>query len=132
MPSAGKFESAYRSRRRYRAASAREKRQILSEFVAVSGYHQKYAIQLLNAAEPSAAGRRGRVRVRTFAGWHKRPPGCMAMDLVTHCGDVNRGSYVHSLALTNIASGWIECAPLIVRESTLLVETLNGFAGSLP
>jgi hypothetical protein len=56
----------------------------------------------------------------------------MEMDLVAHCGDMNRGSYVHSLVLTDIASGWTECAPLIVRESTLLVETLDRVRLGLP
>src|SRR3981081_2015638 len=45
---------------------------------------------------------------------------------------MNRGSYVHSLVLTDIASGWTECAPLIVRESTLLVETLDRIRLGLP
>jgi hypothetical protein len=75
---------------------------------------------------------RRRVRVRTFADWNEPPPGSMEMDLVAHCGDVNRGSYVHSLVLTDIASGWTECAPLIVRESTLLVETLDRIRLDLP
>jgi len=65
---------------------------------------------------------RRRVRVRTFADWNGPPPGSMEMDLVAHCGDVNRGSYVNSLVLTDIASGRTECTPLVVRESTLLVE----------
>lgn len=50
-----KVQLANSLRRRYQAASSREKKLILSEFIAVSGYHQKYAIQLLNAAEPSGA-----------------------------------------------------------------------------
>jgi hypothetical protein len=41
-------------RRSYQSASSRAKKRILGEFVAVSGYHPKYAIHLLNAAEPSA------------------------------------------------------------------------------
>ena len=49
-------------RRRYQAASSKSKKQILGEFVEVSGYHPKYAIHLLNAAEPSAPAVRGRVR----------------------------------------------------------------------
>src|SRR5437763_8944214 len=49
-------------RRRYQAASARAKKQILNEFIAVSGYHPKYAIHLLNSAEAAAPARRGRVR----------------------------------------------------------------------
>jgi hypothetical protein len=35
-----------------------------------------------------------------------------ARDLVAHCGDVNRGSYINSLVLTDIASGWTEAAPV--------------------
>jgi hypothetical protein len=54
-----KTQLASSLRRRYQAASSRAKKQILGEFVAVSGYHPKYAIHLLNAAEPSASERRG-------------------------------------------------------------------------
>src|SRR6185312_10321286 len=48
---------------------------------------------------------RRKVRMRTFADWNDPEPGSMEMDLVAHCGDVNRGSYIHSLVLTDIASG---------------------------
>ena len=54
------------------------------------------------------------------------------MDCVAHCGDANRGSYVNSLVLTDIASGWTEAAPLVVRESGLLVETLERVRLGLP
>jgi integrase-like protein len=47
-------------------------------------------------------------------------------------GPVNRGSYVHSLVLTDITSGWTEAAPIVVREATLVVETLDRIRGSLP
>lgn len=53
-----KTQLASSLRRRYQAASNRAKKQILGEFVAVSGYHPKYAIHLLNAAEPSGPERR--------------------------------------------------------------------------
>jgi hypothetical protein len=59
-------------------------------------------------------------------------PGSMEMDLVAHCGDVNRGSYVHSLVLTDIASGWIECAPLVVRDGALVVENVDRIRNVLP
>jgi hypothetical protein len=75
---------------------------------------------------------RRRIPIRTFADWHEPQPGSMEMDLVAHCGDVNRGSYVHSLVLTDIASAWTECAPLVVREKTLLTETLERVRVSLP
>lgn len=75
---------------------------------------------------------RRRIKMRTFADWNDPPPGSMERDLVAHCGAVNRGSYVHSLVLTDIASGWTEAAPIVVREGTLVVETLDRINGSLP
>jgi hypothetical protein len=73
-----------------------------------------------------------RIKMRTFADWHDPLPGSMEMDLVAHCGEVNRGSYVHSLVLTDIASGWTEAAPIIVWEGTLVVETLERIRLGLP
>ncbi len=73
-----------------------------------------------------------RIKMRTFADWNEPPPGSMEMDLVAHCGAVNRGSYVHSLVLTDIASGWTEAAPIVVREGTLVVETLERIRVGLP
>ena len=75
---------------------------------------------------------RRRIKMRTFADWNDPPPGSMEMDLVAHCGAVNRGSYVHSLVLTDIASGWTEAAPILVREGSLVVETLHRIRTSLP
>jgi hypothetical protein len=48
---------------------------------------------------------RRRIKMRTFADWNGPLPGSMEMDLVAHCGEINRGSYVHSLVLTDIATG---------------------------
>jgi hypothetical protein len=73
-----------------------------------------------------------RVPLRTFADWNEPLSGSMEMDTVAHCGDVNRGSYINSLVLTDVASGWTEAAPLVVRESTLVVETLERIRLGLP
>lgn len=51
---------------------------------------------------------------------------------MAHCGPVNRGSYVHSLVLTSIASGWTEAAPIVVREGSVVVETLERVRIGLP
>lgn len=75
---------------------------------------------------------RRRIKMRTFADWNDPAPGSMEMDLVAHCGSVNRGSYVHSLVLTDIASGWTEAAPIFVREGSLVVETLERVRAALP
>src|SRR5438094_8809315 len=72
---------------------------------------------------PSAAIRRS-VPVRTFDGWDDPSPGFVEADLVAHSGPVARGSFVQTLVLTDIATGWTECAPLLVREQRLLTEVL--------
>lgn len=206
---------------RYRSASRIEKRRILDEFVAVTGYHRKHAIRVLRSratgsgpkSRPRArlydeavrqalivlweasdricgkrlkalipvlvdamerhghlqlvpavrerllavsastidrlligprVGIRDRRRqrptspirrsipVRTFADWQDPPPGYVEADLVAHCGESTAGSFVQSLALTDIASGWTECVPLIVREQTLVMAALAKLRATLP
>jgi hypothetical protein len=80
---------------------------------------------------PSAAIRRS-VPVRTFDDWNDPPPGFVEADLVAHSGPVTRGSFVQTLVLTDIATGWTECAPLLVREQRLLTEVLGELRKSLP
>jgi len=56
---------------------------------------------------------RGSVPVRTFADWGAASPGYVEADLVAHCGGDLSGNFVHTLTLTDIASGWTECIPLV-------------------
>jgi hypothetical protein len=79
---------------------------------------------------PSAL-RRG-VPIRTYADWNTPDPGFMEIDLVAHCGQRMAGAFVHTLTLTDIASTWTECVPLLVREGTLVVETIDRLRGALP
>src|SRR5229473_3957142 len=82
-------------------------------------------------AAPSAAVRRS-VPLRTFDGWDDPPPGFVEADLVAHSGPVTKGSFVQTLVLTDIATGWTECAPLLVREQRLLTEVLSEMRKLLP
>jgi hypothetical protein len=82
-------------------------------------------------AAPSAGVRRS-VPVRTFADWNDPAPGFMEADLVAHSGPTAEGSFVQTLTLTDIATGWTECAPLLVREQTLLTEVLGEVRKRLP
>ncbi|MEO6603425.1 MAG: DDE-type integrase/transposase/recombinase [Polyangiaceae bacterium] len=207
---------------RYRAGTRNEKSRILSEFVAVSGYHRKHAIRVLGGAENSVepavratrprlydeavlqtlivlweasdrvcgkrlrpllpvlisalerhghlkldaalrekvlamsaatmdrllrrakaatTGRkrvqskpalRAQIPVRTFADWKDPLPGNMEIDLVAHGGPSAAGSFVYTLVLTDIASGWTECVPLVVREATLVVEAIERLRSAMP
>ncbi len=50
----------------------------------------------------------------------------MEMDPVVHCGARAQGSFVHTLVLTDVASGWTECIALPVRKQSLIVEAVTG------
>ena len=52
--------------------------------------------------------------------------------MVVHCGTRAEGSFVHTLVLTDVASGWTECVALPVREQTLIVEAVTGLRPKLP
>jgi hypothetical protein len=49
----------------------------------------------------------------------------MEADLVSHGGGSAAGSFVHTLTLTDMASGWTECVALVVRDGALVVAALE-------
>ena len=80
----------------------------------------------------SVSSIRRSIPVRTFSDWRDPPPGFVEADLVAHSGPVTNGAFVQTLVLTDIASGWTEFAPLLVREQTLLVGVLGEIRRRLP
>ncbi len=217
MTHAMRMELANAIRGRYAAAASKDKRRILEEFIAATGYHDKSAIRILNnLPEPKSrqtrrrpslydeAARgalivlwetsdrvcgkrlkallpillpalernghlkleeeirhkillmsaatihdrllqmprrttrtkkparvlpepRRRIKMRTFADWHEPLPGSMEMDLVAHCGEANRGSYIHSepgsdRSRKRMDGGRAHRCP---RRHPLVVETLE-------
>ena len=80
---------------------------------------------------PVTAVRRS-IPVRTFSDWEDPPPGFCEVDLVWHSGPTAKGSFVQTLVVTDIATGWTECAPLLVREQNLLTEVLTELRKLLP
>lgn len=73
------------------------------------------------------------VPVRTFADWCDPPPGFFEVDMVEHCGGAKiDGDFVHTLVLTDIASGWTECVAMPVRNQSLVVEAMDSVAAELP
>ena len=59
------------------------------------------------------------VTVLTCAEWEDSLPGDIEAYLVSHAGDSATGSFVHTLTLTDVASGWTECVALVVRDGAL-------------
>jgi hypothetical protein len=72
------------------------------------------------------------VPVRTFADWNDPAPGFFEVDFVVHGGDSAAGRFIHSLVLTDIASGWTEAVPLLARSQDLVVEALEQVRTHLP
>jgi hypothetical protein len=72
------------------------------------------------------------IPIRTFADWENHGPGFFEADLVAHCGRYNAGSYLNSLVLTDVVSGWTECAALLVREQSLVVHAVAAIDQRLP
>ena len=83
------------------------------------------------ASRPSAAVRRV-VRVRTFSDWGDPAPGFFEADLVAHSGPSATGSFIQTLVMIDIATGWTEFAPLLFREQRLLTEVLDVMKGQIP
>jgi Integrase core domain len=81
---------------------------------------------------PASPLLRKRVPIRTFADWNGPLPGYMEVDLVAHGGPTAAGSFVHTLTLTDIATGWTECVALVVREGALVVEALTRLRAAMP
>ena len=75
---------------------------------------------------------RRRIPVRTGTDWQDPAPGFMEGDLVAHSGPVARGSFLQTLVVTDIATGWTECAPVLYREQTLVREVLEELRKRLP
>ena len=75
---------------------------------------------------------RKQIPIRTFGDWNDPSPGYFEGDLVAHCGGTMAGSFVHTFVLTDIASGWTEGIPLLVREQGLVAEALDAFRDRLP
>ncbi len=95
---------------------------------------QRVRVQAFGARRKKHALNRVRnlVAVKTFADWGDVRPGFMEIDLVTHSGPRAAGSFVHSLVITDVASGWTECLALPVREQSLIVEAITAVRARLP
>ena len=72
----------------------------------------------------SSAVRRS-VPVRTFGDWNDPPPGYVEIDFVAHSGTSSSGSFVQTMVLTDIATGWTECVPVRTRDSGLVIAAIQ-------
>src|SRR5256885_939866 len=65
------------------------------------------------------------IPIRTFEEWKETRPGFLEADLVAHCGADIEGGYLYTLTLTDIATGWTECLPLLYRSQEAVLAALQ-------
>ncbi|MGV7219840.1 integrase catalytic domain-containing protein [Bradyrhizobium sp. UFLA05-112] len=90
---------------------------------------------LIDVKVAAAGGRRRRVGfysairrevpIRTFNDWANPPPGFCEIDMVAHGGTSVAGSFIQTLTMVDIATGWTECLPLVTRDGSLVVEAMT-------
>ena len=56
----------------------------------------------------------------------------MEADLVAHCGTRAEGSYLYTLTLTDVATGWTECLALLHRGQEIVLQALDAARRLIP
>lgn len=72
------------------------------------------------------------VPLRTFADWEEKKPGFFEADLVAHYGWSIKGSYLYTLTLTDIATTWTECLPLLYRGQDAVIHAIDQVRQLIP
>ena len=97
-----------------------ERRQLLAMSVSTAERflrtQRKPRLHGLSTTTPSSSGK-SQIPVRTFSQWEEDRPGFVEMDLVAHCGDHLDGRFLYTLTLTDLATGWTECLPLLEKSA---------------
>jgi Integrase core domain len=75
---------------------------------------------------------RREVPIRTFNDWKEPPPGFCEVDMVAHGGTSVAGSFIQTLTMVDVATGWTECLPLVTRDGSLVVEAIKRAQGLFP
>ncbi len=65
------------------------------------------------------------IPIRTFEEWNETQPGFLEADLVAHCDTNIEGGYLYTLTLTDVATGWTECLPLLHRSQEAVLVALQ-------
>src|SRR3989454_7439730 len=65
------------------------------------------------------------IPIRTFEEWEETRPGFLEADLVAHCGTNIEGGYLYTLTLTDVATGWTECLPLLYRSQESVLAAIQ-------
>jgi len=72
------------------------------------------------------------IAIRAFTEWDDGEPGFMEADLVAHCGNYAGGSFLHTLVLTDVATGWTEFDALLFRGHEMVLQAIHRIRADIP
>jgi len=75
---------------------------------------------------------KAKIPVRTFDEWNEAGPGYVEADLVCHCGNYAGGSFINSLVLTDVETGWTECLPLLYKDADFVLKAFKQARSRFP
>jgi hypothetical protein len=87
-------------------------------------FRQRDGLPGITTTKPGALLKR-QIPIRTFADWDDARPGFLEADLVAHCGSSTEGAFLHTLVLTDVATCWVECLPLLHRTQHAVKQALG-------
>ncbi|WP_287118978.1 hypothetical protein [Mesorhizobium sp.] len=61
-----------------------------------------------------------------------RRPALLRVDFVRHSGTVSSGSFVQTMVLTDIATGWTGCIPVRTRDSGNVIMAIKQARSRFP
>lgn len=65
------------------------------------------------------------VPIRTYTPWDDQRPGFVEIDLVAHCGTTTAGSYLVTLDVVDVATGWTECVGVLNKGHAAVFAALE-------
>jgi site-specific recombinase XerD len=86
--------------------------------------HRKAASRSPTITQPGPL-LKDQIPIRTFHQWDETRPGFLEADLVGHHGGDIHGSFLYTLTLTDIATGWTECLPLLYKSPEAVLCALQ-------
>lgn len=72
------------------------------------------------------------IPIRTFADEQEPSVGFLECDLVAHCGGNISGQFIHTLTMTDIASAWTECIPILYKDKELVKAAIERGCSQFP
>lgn len=72
------------------------------------------------------------VPIRTYTPWDDQRPGFVEIDLVAHCGTTTAGTYLVTLDVVDVATGWTECVGVLNKGQAAVFAALEQARARFP